>query len=100
MAKSQQQEASLEIEATVAKIHGEGRSRFFIAYPTHNHQYGVTKDTPITCSLSNWSGEFDPLKSQMVMLKEIQLFVRGWRARFARPIQLNGNSKQQGASNE
>ena len=74
-----------EIEASVMDICGEGKNRFAVTYPTRPAN-GFLTTTSITLSFSEWRGDMEPLKGQIVLLSNIQRFVKGWRARVARPI--------------
>lgn len=46
----------------------------------------LTTDDSVTFSLSDWCGVEEPQVSQIVMLYDVQLYCRGWRAREAYPI--------------
>lgn len=49
---------------------------------------GVPDGTHITFSLDDWHGRFPPRKNQLVVLEEVDLFDKGWRALWAGPIQM------------
>lgn len=46
----------------------------------------VKKD--VTFRLDQWQGEGDPESRQVVELRNVRLFVGGWRAQLARPVVL------------
>lgn len=50
--------------------------------------------TDITFSLGQWSGKVTPLKSQVVMLDDVTMFARGWRASSARPVTPTSNEDE------
>ena len=79
--------ADTEIEATVGEVAGKGRYRFVVTYPTNASL--IAKDEAITFSMSAWSGDFEPVKGQIVMLSNVERFVKGWRAKNARPVILS-----------
>lgn len=49
----------------------------------------LTTKTSITFTLVNWCGDGDPSPGQVVVLQNVQLYERGWRAASARPITLS-----------
>ena len=77
------------IRATVGKVRGEGDRRFAVAYlePGTTHPR-IQSGESITFSLTDWRGDVDPRKGQVVMLESVQRFAHGWRALCARPISL------------
>lgn len=74
-----------EIEASVMAIYGKEDNRFAVTYPLQPVN-GFSTTTSITFSLNVWKGDIVPIKGQIVLLSNVQKFVKGWRARTARPI--------------
>jgi hypothetical protein len=89
--KKQEDQSPGDIRAMVGIIRGDGAARFAVTYP--QDAKGQQKD--ITFSLSDWDGDHEPRKGQMVVLSEIQLFAKGWRALKARPILFDQEQSQQ-----
>jgi len=77
------------IRAIVGKVRGDGKFRFVIAYLEKGVTLpGIGEGESITFSLSDWQGDQEPRKEQVVLLEGVQLFQKGWRATLARPIVL------------
>ncbi len=47
----------------------------------------IQRGSHITFSMENWQGKRTPLCGQVVILEELTLFKKGWRALSAKPIQ-------------
>jgi len=78
------------IRATVGKIRGEGTNRFIVTYPQQElTDPPIKTDETITFSLANWKGTNEPQKGQVVVLFDVQLFAKGWRAMSAESIMLD-----------
>ena len=88
MATSEPDGTEEEVEAVVSAIKGEEGNRFAVAYPTQDSAL-ISKKTTITFSLSEWKGNREPRRGQIVLLADIEKFAKGWRARRARPIRMN-----------
>ncbi len=81
------------IRAVVGKVRGEGQHRFAIAYLEKGATHPtISQRESITFSLTDWQGEREPRKEQVVLLEGVQLFARGWRAIVARPITLESQA--------
>lgn len=78
------------IRAIVGLVRGEGDRRFAVTYldPGTVHPE-IGKGESITFSLTDWKGDTEPRKEQVVLLEGVQLFAKGWRAVSARPIGLS-----------
>lgn len=75
------------IRAVIGKVRDSGEQRFAIAYLEKGATLpGIGEGESITFSLSDWQGEQEPRKEQVVLLEGVQLFAKGWRAISARPI--------------
>lgn len=83
-----------EVEAVVSGVGGGKESRFAVAYPSDTSLF--PKGTTITFSLDEWEGEKPPKNGQVVILANLEQFVKGWRARSARPVVFS--KKKQGES--
>lgn len=81
-----------EVEAVVSSVNGKGDSRFAVTYPSDTSLF--PQGTTITFSLEEWEGDLLPKKGQVVILVNLERFVKGWRARSARPV---GYSKKEEA---
>lgn len=73
-----------EIKAVVSELKGEKGNRFAVAYPFDKALF--PNGTTITFSLDEWEGERLPRSGQVVILANLEQFVKGWRARSARPV--------------
>jgi hypothetical protein len=82
--------ATVELRAIVGRIVGQAPRGFAVTYlqPMDQHPDISCEDT-VTFSLTDWEGEDGPQKEQVVILDDVQLFRKGWRARSARPIMLS-----------
>ena len=83
-----------EVEAVVSAVKGTEGNRFAVAYPSRDGQF-VPSGTTITFSLSEWEGEREPRRGQVVLLGDVEKFAKGWRARRARPVQLDSKKKEE-----
>jgi hypothetical protein len=72
-----------EVEATIGSVRVE--SGYAVAHLRAPFR-SLTPETAITFSFSRWGGKSSPLKGQVVVLENIQLFTGGWRAERARPV--------------
>ncbi|HYD93069.1 MAG TPA: hypothetical protein VEB18_01255 [Candidatus Paceibacterota bacterium] len=91
--KRAQAPRNLKVTASVVAIVG-GERPFAVTYPSKRSVGGKLREhTSITFSLSSWRGKDRPQCGQMVVLEDILLFKRGWRARVAYPISLS-NTQQ------
>ena len=87
------------IRAIVGKVRGDGKFRFAIVYLEKGVILpGIKEGESITFSLSDWQGEIEPQKEQVVLLDDVRLFMRGWRAHSARPITLEPQATRKGNS--
>lgn len=94
--ESQKPEVQLgqgEIEAVVGKLRGYGNDRFVVAYPRDSE---ITNGKDITFSTKNWRGDSDPCHGEVVILGDVRLFAKGWRALYARPVSLQVISQKRG----
>jgi hypothetical protein len=90
-------ERSITLEAVIGKV----KTDYFVTYPKNGYDEVITKDTPITVSLSDWNSQTPPKKGQLVMLSNIQQFEHGWRARSAVSVELRApQKKKRGARHE
>jgi len=84
--------------ATVAAIVSavpEGSSPFVVTYPAPESLSEIFTDkTSITFSLSKWSDDEPPELGQIVALRELTRYARGWRAKSAHPVIADTSSKQ------
>ena len=76
-----------ELQGSVMAVKGNGSRRYAIVNLTDPHWRTMLQST-VTFSLSTWQGKHDPEPDQLVILSDIEKFVKGWRARCARPIKL------------
>lgn len=79
----------------IGKVVENGEKSYVVAYPypddqtIRKHDKGVGSRIPLTAvtfNLSDWGGKYPPRREQVVVLTGIERFVKGWRARHARPI--------------
>ena len=73
-----------EFEVTVGEIFGVGEGQYAVTYTTRNGN--LPKGTPVTFSLKYWKGKGKPQKGHVAILREVQMFAKGWRAFEARPV--------------
>ncbi|MBI4132246.1 MAG: hypothetical protein HY474_01295 [Candidatus Sungbacteria bacterium] len=76
-----------EIEAVVSAVYRETGQRFAVSFPRRPYP-GIREGASITFSLNDWYGGEDPRKGQVVRLRRVQQFAKGWRALEARPVTL------------
>lgn len=69
------------IRASVAKV----EESYVVAYPLNDCGDLSNRDC-VTFSLSDWQDRNEPERGQVVELIDTALYVRGWRARSARPV--------------
>lgn len=69
------------IRAVVGKVFDD----YVVAYPEEECGDLRVIDS-ITFSLSNWTGNREPQVQQVVLLGDVALYARGWRALSASPI--------------
>lgn len=81
-----------EVEAVVSGVDGKNGNRFAVTYPSDTSLF--PEGTTVTFSLDEWEGKKPPKKGQVVILANLEQFVKGWRARSARPVVF----RQQGES--
>ena len=86
----------LEVEVTVGEIVGSGEGQYVFTYPTKNDV--LPKGTSITLSTKNWKGSMELQKGQVILLKNIQKFAKGFRAFEAEEVSLHTvtSKKQKG----
>lgn len=93
MSSNKQEESPpLEVEVTIGEIFGEGGQQYAVTYTTGNGN--LPKGTPITFSTKYWRGKIELQKGQVVRLRDIQRFAKGWRAFEAQPVSLATSNKQ------
>ncbi len=73
------------VEGCVAKV----CDAYAVVYPKQNAGDLTPKDS-VTFSLSDWRGGNVPQAQQIVILVNPMLYMRGWRAREAYPITVQG----------
>lgn len=73
-----------EVMAVVCDIRGPTGKQFVVTR-TQSGMPPYGRAT-ITFSLAAWSDTHPPIESQQVILSNVQLFEKGWRARSARPV--------------
>jgi hypothetical protein len=83
-------DASTLVEACVGKV----CETYLVAYAKKNTGDLTTTDS-VMLSLSDWQGDFEPQNSQVVMLVNPTLYMRGWRARAAYPVTSQTNWRSQ-----
>lgn len=69
----------------------DGKQPFVVSYLLpESTSHAVERGASITFSLCNWSegAENPPRFGQVVLLEKINRFARGWRASYARPLEL------------
>jgi len=77
-------------QAVVGKVE-LGKDEFVVAY---THENGaLPKGTCVTFSIKDWMDEDPPLKGQIVLLVNIQKFIKGWRARKAYAVKAESQKK-------
>lgn len=76
---------STDIQATVIRLFDRGVKSYVLT---------LKEDKNITFSLSNWDGEYPPQPEQVVILKGVQLFKKGWRAQKASPIRIEQSERE------
>lgn len=80
-----------EYSGYVGKIIERGEKSYVVAYPypddetLRKHQDRIPL-TAVTFQLSDWGGKYPPRNGQVILLTGIEKFVKGWRARHARPV--------------
>jgi hypothetical protein len=89
----QEESTPLEVEVTIGDVRGLGDRRYAFAYTTQNGS--LPEGTPITFSMKYWRGKGEAQKGQVVILREVQMFAKGWRAFDARPVPLATRNKQE-----
>lgn len=82
------------IRGIIGKIRGEGQDRFAITYV--DGESPLPRGTNVTFSFPDWEGVITPIKGQVVLLYEVQLFAKGWRARRACPITPTSQKPKEG----
>lgn len=84
-----------EYEGYVGKIVEKGEKSYVVAYPfpddktLKKYDKGVGSRIPlavVTFNLSDWGGKYPPRHGQVILLTGVEKFVKGWRARHARPV--------------
>ncbi len=82
-----------EILGFVTSVEGSENSRFAVACVMLPKQQALQEDelrlptlVSITFSLAVWKGKYPPLKKQLVIMTGVEGFLKGWRARRARPV--------------
>ncbi len=83
----------MEIEAIVGLVSGKPGNRYAVAYPSEEND-AVIPDKSITFSLSDWGGENEPKRGQVVRLSGIERFAKGWRASHAEPVKLKAEKAE------
>jgi hypothetical protein len=82
----------LEIRARVGTVHqAEG---YVVAYVVQGTPE-LTNGEDVTFSLTLWQGERLPVKNQIVVLDDVELFSKGWRAQKALPVSATRNPDPQ-----
>lgn len=78
------------VRAVVGQICGEGSKRFAVTYPEEGSAPKELCSKTVTFSLNRnvWNDDLEPEQGQIVVLDNLRLFERGWRAGSARPITL------------
>ncbi len=86
------------IKAEVALVTGPSDSRYAVTWPVLDDQaveLGIDEGDSVTFSISNWQGDGEPERRQMVELGNIMLFAGGLRAGFAKPIEIRNRKGEQ-----
>ena len=77
-------ESDTAIEVSVGELVGTGDGRYAVTYTTNDRSLPV--GTVITCSVKYWRGMGGLEKGQVISVKGVVKYVKGWRAFEAHPI--------------
>ena len=93
-----QTEVPESITAIVSAVYGGHKDggAFVVTLPQRNTPLPFSQKTSITFSLTDWQGDHQPRRGEMVILSVLQKFAKGWRALQAQPQATITSKKQKG----
>ncbi len=92
---SQEQQKNNEIRGVITDDDGNDQKKYFVVHLLEDAlSFGITRETPITCSYKFWQSESPMQKGMVVLLGPLQLFVKGWRAQYAQPIEFTAKAER------
>ncbi|MFA6459190.1 MAG: hypothetical protein WCV79_02205 [Candidatus Paceibacterota bacterium] len=76
------------IEAVVTSVDGRKGREYVTTKLTQSspRPVSIPMEATVTFSLSEWKSEHQPKTGQLVRLRDIEKFAKGWRARLAEPV--------------
>jgi len=74
-----------ELDSVVGGVLGKGSARYVSTYLNEDFP-PLERGENITFSLTDWKGDEEPRKGEIVRLTKLRLFVKGWRSLEAFPV--------------